>query len=193
MGRTPSRPRAFESAVEHIRADITAHSLPPGDRLPSEHMLAEQFGFSRHGVREAVRVLELQGLVHVRHGYEGGIFVVEPGAVPIRGALRTSLQLGHVGVVGVDELYHARVLFEPTIARLAVERHPDQLATVLAENVARAESLLAEGAQAFGVNLGFHAVLAQAAGNRVLALIMHAVLDLLESLDRLSYEPQRPI
>jgi GntR family transcriptional repressor for pyruvate dehydrogenase complex len=175
------RARAFQSIVEQVRGDIFRHRLEPGDRLPPEPLLSEQFGVSRTGVREALRVLELQGLVRVRHGYEGGVFVAEPGASPILSALETSFQLGQVDV---DELYQARVLFEPTMARLAVERGAERLATELADNVARAEGVLAAAAPAFAANLEFHAIIARAAGNRVLSLVMHAFLELLESVDR---------
>ena len=94
------------------------------DRLPAESVLAEQFGVSRMGVREALRVLELQGLVEVRHGYAGGVFVAEPNGAALLGALEDSLRQGQVGA---DELYQARVLVEPAIARLAAEQDPDAL------------------------------------------------------------------
>src|SRR4051794_28184068 len=73
-----ARPRAFHAIVDQVRADVFARRRRPGDRLPAESLLAELFGVSRMGVREALRVLELQGLVEVRHGYAGGVFVAEP-------------------------------------------------------------------------------------------------------------------
>ncbi len=130
-------------------------------------------------MREALRVLESQGLVQVRHGYGGGVFVADVASAPVLGALETSLQLGQLDV---DELYEVRVLFEPTVVRLAVERGDRALADRLAENVARARSMLAQEATAFPANLEFHALLAQAAGNRVLSLVMQALVELLERL-----------
>jgi DNA-binding FadR family transcriptional regulator len=117
----------------------------------------------------------------VRHGYEGGVFVAEAGAVPLLAVLQTSLGRGQVSI---PELYQARVLVEPPMARLAVARDAAALHTKLAVSVARAEAALAAGANAFGANLEFHALLAEAAGNRVLGLIMQALLDLLHQLDR---------
>ena len=175
-----TRPRAFHAIVDQVRADVFARRRRPGDRLPPEPVLAEQFGVSRMGVREALRVLELQGLVEVRHGYGGGVFVAEPNGTALLGALEDSLRQGQVGA---DELYQARVLVEPAIARLAVARDTDALAARLAANVARTEQALTDGATVSALNREFHRILAEHAGNRVLALMMQALHELLESLD----------
>lgn len=175
------RPRAFHQIVEQIRDDIFRGRRKPGDRLPPEQVLAEQFNVSRTGIREALRVLEFQGLIQVRHGYAGGAFVADGGLTPLLRAFQTSLQLGQMQVT---ELYEARLLFEPTVARLAVERANSAVIRRLDENAKRAKALIAAGADVFSINLEFHAILAQAAGNRVLALVMQALLALLERLDR---------
>ncbi|HEY7063525.1 MAG TPA: FadR/GntR family transcriptional regulator [Chloroflexota bacterium] len=175
-----TRPRAFHAIVDQVRADVFARRRRPGDRLPPEAVLAEQFGVSRMGVREALRVLELQGLVEVHHGYAGGVFVAEPNGTALLGALEDSLRQGQVGA---DELYQARALVEPAIARLAVERDPPTLAAMLAANVERAERALADGAAVSALNREFHRILAEHAGNRVLALMMQALQELLETLD----------
>ena len=175
-----TRPRAFHAIVDQVRADVFARRRRPGDRLPPEPVLAEQFGVSRMGVREALRVLELQGLVEVRHGYGGGVFVAEPNGTALLGALEDSLRQGQVGA---DELYQARVLVEPAIARLAVARDADALAARLADNVARTEQALTDGATVSALNREFHRILAEHAGNRVLALMMQALQELLETLD----------
>ncbi len=178
---TPSRPRAFHLIAQQIRDDILRGRRKPGDRLPPEHVLAEQFHVSRAGVREAVRVLESQGLVQVRHGYAGGVFVADVGLTPVLGALETSLQLGQLQV---NEVYEARVLFEPVIARLAVERGDPAIIAQLEENVNRTKAMLETGLDVFAANLEFHAILARAVGNRVFALVMQALLELLQRLDR---------
>jgi GntR family transcriptional repressor for pyruvate dehydrogenase complex len=188
-----TRPRAFHAIVDRVRADIFDGRRQPGDRLPPEQSLSEQFGVSRTGVREAVRVLELQGLVEVRHGYAGGVFVAEPSHTPLLGALEVSLRAGQVSL---DELYQARRLVEPAIARLAVERNaagqapragqepaPDALAEQLADNVARTERALAQGAAVSALNREFHSILADHAENRVLALMMQALQGMLETQD----------
>jgi DNA-binding FadR family transcriptional regulator len=183
------RPRAFHAIVEQIRDDIFRGRRQPGDRLPPEQVLASQFNVSRTGVREALRVLESQGLIHIRHGYAGGVFVAAGGLTPVLGALQTSLQLGQVEV---NELYEARVLFEPILARLAAERGNDVIVKQLEDNVADARAALAAGTDAYAVNLKFHTILAQASGNRVLAVVMQPLLALLHRSDR-AYPTNRQI
>jgi DNA-binding FadR family transcriptional regulator len=176
-----SRARAFHSIVDELRSDILSGRRRTGDRLPPEHILAEQFQVSRTGVREAVRVLEALGLIEIRHGYAGGAFVAELGLAPLLGALQNSLQMGQVDV---SELYEARQLFEPAITRLTVERSNPEVIRQLEENVARAREALASGNDAFAINLQFHAVLAYGAGNRVAGLVTQALVELLDQIDR---------
>src|SRR6266567_2746134 len=173
----PPGRRVYQSLVDRIRQEIFQRALSSGDRLPHERALAEQYGIGRSAVREALRVLEIQGLVQVRHGYRGGVFVAEPGATTLLWALDASLRLDHVGV---DELYEARRLVEPMLARLATERDALTLAALLETNVAAAETRIGEGRSAFDLNVQFHAILAGAGGNRVVHLIMRAILDLLQ-------------
>lgn len=186
---THARPRAFHAIVEQLRNEIFQGRRKPGDRLPPEQVLAGQFSVSRTGVREALRVLESQGLVRIRHGYGGGVFVADGGLTPVLGALQTSLRLGQVEV---NELYQARVLFEPALARLAVERGDDATMKQLDENINHAKAALEAGTDVFAINLKFHTILAQASGNRVLGVVMQALLELLHGPER-SYPTNRQI
>ena len=68
--------RTFEAAIEHLTEAVERAGLRTGDRLPNESVLAEQLGISKPTLRQALRVLELSGLVDVRRGKSGGIFVV---------------------------------------------------------------------------------------------------------------------
>lgn len=176
-----ARARSFHAIVEQIRSDIFQRRLTPGDRLPRERALAEEFGVSRAGVREALRVLEHQGLVRVYHGYKGGSFVAEAGAGSLVGALETSLRQAQVGVA---DLYAVRRLLEPPLARTALERDAVSLERLLDQNVARAAALAGDGARPFAVNLEFHAVISSVAGNPVAQLMMRALVELLEGRER---------
>src|SRR5882672_6430946 len=69
--------RAFEEVALQIREQLSKGALKPGDRLPSERELAEQFGLSRNTVREALRSLEMSGILEFRKGATGGAFVRE--------------------------------------------------------------------------------------------------------------------
>ena len=67
--------RTFEQAIEHVVEGIERSRLRVGDRLPNESELAEQLGISKPTLRQALRVLERAGLISVRRGAGGGIFV----------------------------------------------------------------------------------------------------------------------
>jgi DNA-binding FadR family transcriptional regulator len=76
-GRRPERPpRAFDTVVAQLRDLVTSGSLQPGERLPSERSLAERFEVSRNTVREALRMLEVNGMITRRRGRNGGAFIV---------------------------------------------------------------------------------------------------------------------
>jgi GntR family transcriptional repressor for pyruvate dehydrogenase complex len=67
--------RTFEAAIENLTEAVERSGLRAGDRLPGEHELAARLGISRPTLRQAIRVLELSGVVDVRRGKNGGIFL----------------------------------------------------------------------------------------------------------------------
>ncbi len=176
----PRRQRAFQRIVAAVREDIFSGRVGPGDRLPHEAALATRFHVSRAALREALRVLELQGLVRVAHGFRGGAFVAQADTSVVSGALETLLRLERVDRA---ELYVARRYLEPTVAELAARRVDDATLAALAEILAEAEHRLGAGRAAFRTNLAFHSVVAAACGNRVLAIMTEGLLDLLRNVE----------
>ncbi len=174
------RTRAFQQIVDEIRGDVFRRRVSPGDRLPNEAALAERFGVSRLAVREALRVLELQGLVRVQHGFHGGAFVDEAGTAPVSRALETMLRLEHLDRA---EIYTARRHLEPSVAALAARGLDEAVAIALEVNLAETERRLRSGRPAFATNLEFHALVARACDNRILTLMTDAVLELLRSVE----------
>src|SRR5258708_20009789 len=74
----PIKPkRVFEEICERIRNELSSGALRPGDKLPPERELAEQFGVSRTAVREAFRSLERSGLIGLQKGAKGGAFILQ--------------------------------------------------------------------------------------------------------------------
>lgn len=178
--RSHRRPRAFQRIVDEIRADIFRRRVLSGDRLPTEAALAERFEVSRLAVREALRVLELQGLVRVQHGFQGGAFVAEGGSVPVSQAFETMLRLEHLDR---SEIYTARRYLEPNVAALAAGALDEATAQAIVANLAESERRLATGRPAFTVNLEFHHLVAGACGNRILTLTTDAILELLRAVE----------
>ena len=71
--------RAHEYVAEQIRRHITLHIVGPGQSLPTERELVEQFEVGRPTIQMALRLLEAEGLVETRRGRKGGTFVLGPG------------------------------------------------------------------------------------------------------------------
>ena len=111
------RPASYELVLEQIRRAIQLGRFDAGTRLPSERELAQQVGVSRTTVREALRVLQGEGLVQVTRGRNGGSVVVSPRSSREQIARDVSRRLAEIEVV-VD----FRLIVEPAAARLAAER-----------------------------------------------------------------------
>ena len=153
-------------ALEIVR-DIVAQQMAPGDRLPLEAQMLVQYRVSRSSLREALRLLEVQGLIGIRPGPGAGTVV---GRV-LPGNLSRTLTL-HLHMLQADyhELLEAWVETEPVLARLAAV-NPDR------ERVRNALSPFLDDSHAWAVREGlhFHDIVADLADNRVLALILQAV------------------
>src|ERR1700737_2143961 len=91
----------------------------PGDRLPTEREMAQQFGVSRVTVRDALRALEANGLVRVKVGGQGGPYVSEPDISLLSDSIGTHL---HLRGITFQELAEARQALETTAAQLAAQR-----------------------------------------------------------------------
>jgi GntR family transcriptional regulator, transcriptional repressor for pyruvate dehydrogenase complex len=176
----PARQKVFEAVVEQLRIDILSGRRKVGSKLPRETDLAGQFGVSRTAIREALRVLEMQGLVYVYHGYGGGMFVKALDDQPLAAAFQTSLQAGRTNTADV---YEARIVLEPMLTRLAIERGGSTLVDQLAANVERCHAVLDEAKQRSTLDMNFHFILADHAANPVLASIVRSLWTLVADLD----------
>jgi len=86
-------PKIAELIAEQIQDGITAGRLRAGDSLPSEAAIMASFGASRPPVREALRILESDGLISVRRGSKGGIWVVRPDHRTVAAKMRNAIKL----------------------------------------------------------------------------------------------------
>src|SRR6185295_7099104 len=98
--------RAFEEICERIREQLALGVLKPGDKLPPERELAQQLGVSRNVLREALRSLEMAGVLRLLKGVKGGAFIQEGDTSRMNDVMRDMLSLG---TISVRELSEARV------------------------------------------------------------------------------------
>jgi len=176
MSFTPvKQARIAVEIVSQLKAAILSGRFKPGERLPTERELTEQFQVSRVVVREAVRELEITGLVRIQQGPTGGAYVTDLSLDHLNNAF---LDLFLYNRVSVAELIQARLLIECEIARIAA-------ASIDASSARRLQAALEteqhDGAShaAFVANrLMFHHLLAEACGNRLLQATASALFRL---------------
>jgi GntR family transcriptional repressor for pyruvate dehydrogenase complex len=173
----PARPRrAFDEIVAQVRGMVRSGELQPGDRLPAERVLAEQFGVSRNTVREALRMLEISGLITLKRGHTGGSFIAAGDASVVANSLADALQLTDFTLEHVVESLRG---IASMAAVAACERMTAADLAELDANVRRAAELAEAGRWEDKVttHLEFHHILAKATGNPILVLIMQALLE----------------
>ncbi|WP_178106734.1 FadR/GntR family transcriptional regulator [Pseudomonas mangiferae] len=166
--------RAFEEVAEQIRDQLSNGLLKPGDRLPPERELAEQFNLSRNTVREALRALEMSGLLEFRKGATGGAFVREGQSDAVVAGFSDLFRLG---VIRPADLIEARMIVGVEVTRLACARASDQDFAELEANLDASEAAERDNAadQRLKINLDFHVILARAANNPVLLILIDAL------------------
>ncbi len=170
------RKKAYEEVTEAIRRQIFAQRMPPLHRLPTERELAEQFGVSRSAVREAIRALERTGLVTVRKGPRGGIFVAHDYDRPINDSIANLLAGGGASL---DDLFEMRALIEPYAAARAAELASEDELDQLAALVGQAEMDRRHGASIRAANIDFHRLILRMSKNPVLSVMGEVVLRVL--------------
>ncbi|HTO13955.1 MAG TPA: FCD domain-containing protein [Candidatus Binatia bacterium] len=166
-------PRVYEQIVAHIERTIFEGRLRQGQKLPPERQLARDLKASRVAVREALRTLELRGLVEVRQGSTGGYFVREADD---RALVRDLATLFRLGRLSRAQLIEARRLIEPEVAFLAAQRATDAELKDLQAAVERRDAEAAAGGEPRRYDLEFHRLLSSAARNLVHAVVTHALM-----------------
>jgi len=167
------RPKVYEEVAKQLERFIL-EKLKAGDRLPSERELAEMLQVSRSSIRDAIRGLELMGLVEPRQG--AGTIVrgrsAEPSVSPISNALKRRREL-------VSELLDFRKMLEPPIAsRAAAHATPEEVAE-MEQILQRQEEKLLLGEIAIAEDAEFHYSIALASGNSVVLKVIDILMDLL--------------
>lgn len=178
--------KAHELVADQLRRQIVSGELAEGQRLPPEEELTIQFGVARTTLREALRVLESQGLVAIRRGRGGGPMITHPSIEPIAMALAVTLQLQGTTVGDLDA---ARRLIEPQLAgRLAAQHTSADLAALTAAVDVAADAADRSDGIAFGLAAAsVHETLITLSGNNTLSTIAHLLQNLVQAyyLDRM--------
>jgi GntR family transcriptional regulator, transcriptional repressor for pyruvate dehydrogenase complex len=173
----PLKKRRFSDQIaDVIQEKILKERLQTGTSLPTEQELAGEFQVSRSVVREALRILEISGLVKVKKGSAGGVFVSDGIWAPIRKSLRNMVARGDVTVA---HLFDVRFLIEPQMAKEAALHIAEKDIAVLEELFRDSCAHLGDPVHLKKNNLNFHLLLARASGNPVFSVLLESVFELL--------------
>ena len=167
--------RSYEAVLHAIEADLKSGLIKVGDRLPGERALALTHGISRASVRDAIRILDVMGVVRtsVGSGPSAGAVVIANPAAGLGSTLRLHMATSHFPV---GDIVQTRIMMESWAAREAAGRDHD------AGKLAQLGALLAAmdhpalGREAFhALDAEFHVLLSSLAGNAVVTAMMESL------------------
>jgi len=164
-------PKAPDVLADDLRERILRGDFPEGTALPPERELVNQTRMSRATIREALRILEVQGLVRVKTGRAGGAYVSRPGQDSMADSVDLLIRARRIRI---PALLETREAIEPFCAQLAAKHRTDEdLGRLEAANAAMADAgTLAEFLQA---NVDWHVAVAVAGRNELLTGFMRAL------------------
>ena len=172
--RRPSHVVATE-----LRSMILRGDLDGTERLPSEPDFALQLGVSRYHLREALRLLEQDGLIEVRSGRNGGIFLTVP---KVEVLTRTFAGILARQDTTLADLFAARLVIEPAAAELAATSVTEDELKAIAQTLERQD----EDGYNSQVNSLFHVQVAAGAHNHTLLLMMRSIESIVQDIDLLA-------
>ncbi|MEB0203072.1 MULTISPECIES: FadR/GntR family transcriptional regulator [Cryobacterium] len=188
QGALPDERRAWQLVLESIEGELLSGRLRPGDRLAPERSLAASLGVGRSSVREAIRVLEVLGLIRTATGSgptSGAIIVALPG-----GGMSALMRL-QVAAQGfpVEDVVKTRLVLEAAVVTELAEAHDP--ASLEPASLEPAEQLLdamdAPGrteSEFLALDAQFHLALAEATGNQVITATMAGLRSAIEAYAR---------
>jgi GntR family transcriptional regulator, transcriptional repressor for pyruvate dehydrogenase complex len=167
--------RLYEQIVQQVEESIHKGAMKPGDQLPPERELAQQFGVSRTAVREAVKALREKGLVEAYPGR--GTFITDGTSYSMRQSLDRMLRVGQAE--GSGFLAEVREILEPEIAGMAATRADAEDLVSMREQIRTMDEARKDPDAFIEADLDFHLTLAEAAANPIILSLIDSIVGLL--------------
>ncbi|MEQ4707647.1 FadR/GntR family transcriptional regulator [Providencia huaxiensis] len=178
----PVRIKRTDEIVNAIKETIMADNLIPGDRLPQEKELIEHYNASKSTVREALKSLEVQGLIKTKTGPGGGAFIDSMTESRAMSLLSNYL---FTRDISIKDIYTLRKLLEPVVAVSAIDNIDNEGIQKLYDTIAIYDHEPADENERWQqrmAELDFHAVVASYSDNVLLVFICHFLQRLLKDL-----------
>lgn len=174
-----------ETLAKKILKQICDDGMAVGSQLPSEVQMQADYGVGRGSLREALRILEVHGIIKLKAGIGGGPIVVGSTTQDFG---RMSTVFFQAGGMTIREIIDARLILEPMLARLAAQRRE----AALVEDLLGAQTSTENDELYLSTSASFHRQVAAMSGNRILSLISHAIEDIFhERVVGLLFPPDR--
>jgi DNA-binding FadR family transcriptional regulator len=171
--------RVFEEIVVQLKESILTGHFKPGERLPTERELVEQFQVSRVAIREALRTLENSGFIVTRQGANGGAYVTDLNFEFLANAF---LDLFLADKISIPELHRVRLIIEPEIARLAALAITPECTERLTKAMEVEEVPPSSLSEDIKIKTAVHYILAEMCGNRFFEAIVRSAMKLTHTL-----------
>jgi len=178
-------PKSCDVLAERLQQQILGGTYPPGSSLPTERELVTTTGLGRGSVREALRILEAQGLVRTRAGRYGGSVVSKPTDALLASHISLFAK-GHS--VSLRALVEARQALEPMVATLAARnRTAEDLATLKAVSARLDAAAVNDVPRFLTENVNWHTALAVASHNDLLRAFTASISELMFEASRFEH------
>jgi len=174
-GQRPQK--AAMLVARRIMRDVIKGGLKPGDLLMPERTMLEQYQAGRATLREALRLLEFQGVIALKPGPRGGPVLQDPDASHLASMLVLLLQLKQAPFRSIVEV---RSALEPMISRLAAERISDEALAELGETIDLMRAHPDSQEVFLNANKRFHDVIAWSSGNALFGYIIDSLLGIMD-------------
>jgi len=178
----PVRRKRTDEIADAIKRSIVDHGLAPGDRLPQERELIAQYGASKGTIREALKALEVQGLIRIRTGPGGGAFIERMSEQRAMSLLSNFL---FAKTITIADIYALRKVLEPLLAVSAMPNIDEVGFQRLNELIAVYDHESSDATELWNqrmAELDFHSVVAEYSDNALLAFICRFLQRLLKDL-----------
>ncbi|HAX97759.1 MAG TPA: hypothetical protein DCY12_02385 [Candidatus Atribacteria bacterium] len=184
MFKTVKSKCVSQTIVKQIRELIFDGMLKPGERLPSVQNLSKEFGVSQATLREAIRVLEALGMLEVRQGVSGGVFISEINNEITHEHLYNYFFFQNPDIKDFSEL---RLLIEPKMAEIAATNSSEKDLLDLENLMQLSEKELDKEKFYFDLDNQFHSKISKISGNQVIVFVVEstklAVVNIKQRLD----------
>ena len=173
--------RGFEAVCDRIREQLMSGELKPGDRLPGERELAEGYGIGRSAARDALRSLEVAGVVEARKGINGGFYIRKAGS---SGLAQTMQDMVTLAQASIDSVTEARVEITCVAVRLACERATKEEFDAIQHDIDLHTDLfrVGQGSRNTRSVIEFYRLIAQATHNPLIVLMVDALSEVVRDL-----------